>query len=145
MFHARCLLVLAIVLVTATSSARAQKSATDRPTLVIELNTLKPADGNCRIAFVIENRLGVAIRNLSFELVLFDKSQRILSLLSVAAGAFPKGKTRVKLFDIEAVGCDTVARALLNDITQCDGDGLTAASCLHASVLRSRTQIPFAS
>lgn len=139
------LLLFAVACCTAASPSRAQKPADDKPALVIELNKLEPIDDGCRIAFVIQNKLGVALGSLAFELVLFDKSQRILTLLSVEAGGFPRTKTRVKQFDIKAIACDGIGRALLNDISECSGNQLTAAMCLKASVPQSRAGIPFTS
>lgn len=139
------LMLAAVACCTAASPSRAQKPADDKPALVIELNKLEPIDGGCRIAFVIQNKLRVALSTLAFELVLFDKSQRILTLLSVTAGGFPRAKTRVKQFDIKAVACDGIGRALLNDISECDGEQLTAAACLRAAVPQSRAGIPFTS
>lgn len=110
--------------------------------LAIELNALDQRGDACRLSFLISNQTGVALDALSFELVLFDTSQRILSLVAADAGAMPKGKSRVKQFDIAGRDCSQISRLLLNDITQCKGGSLTPKTCVEAVKLSSRASIP---
>lgn len=112
--------------------------------LSIELNRLDPVTGACRASFVIANKLGTGLGALGFEIVLFGKDERLLQLISFPAGALPKGKTVVRRFDIAGVPCDTIGRALLNAIPQCDGEGLDPATCLRRVRTTSRAGIELA-
>jgi len=121
--------------------------ANDRPTeskakLAIELNALDQRGKACRLSFLVSNKTGVALQALAFELVLFDKSQRIVSLVAAEAGALPKGKTRVKQFDIAERDCATIGKLLLNDITQCTGGALAPQTCLEQVSVGSRAAVP---
>ena len=132
-------LALAAALMAAPSPGHSADTRNE-PYLLIELNNLEQQKNACRLSLLIENKLGAAIDNLDFELVLFGTDERIMQLVAVRAGAFPKGKTRVKQFDLKSVECPGIARALLNTITRCDATGYTAASCLTAARTRTRTK-----
>ena len=143
--HLRVLALAVIAACAGASAATASEAAKagEGPSLMLELNAVKPAGSACRIAFVVKNELGTAIKDLGFELVLFDKSQRVQTVLSVAAGSMPVAKTRVKQFDLKGIDCDSIGRVLLNDVSRCDGEGLSAAGCLKAARPSSKTPIPF--
>lgn len=133
-------LIVCALLASALSSPVA---ATDpKPHLIIELNNLEQRTGACRLSLLIENRLGSPLRDLAFELVLFDKNQRISQLLAVPAGAFPKSKSRVKQFDIKSIECAAVSRILFNTISRCKARDMTPDKCLAVTRTRSRTTVP---
>lgn len=137
------LLFTVLVLGFVTGPAVADDSPTEsKAKLAIELNALDQRGSACRLSFLISNKTGVALDALAFELVLFDASQRIISLVAAEAGALPKGKSRVKQFDIAARECTSISRLLLNDITQCKGGTLTPKTCLQAVLLSSRASVP---
>jgi hypothetical protein len=46
-------------------------------------------------------------------------------------------------FDLKDIACDGVSRILINDITACDGAGLTPATCLAQLQPGTRTGIRF--
>jgi hypothetical protein len=112
--------------------------------LIIELNNLDQRPDACRLTLLVENQLGDTIPDLSFELVLFGKDQRIMQLLAVTAGSFPKSKSRVKQFDLKSIACDDIGRILLNSITRCSGGTLSPDTCLAATRTTSRTAVPLA-
>ncbi|MEL6374263.1 MAG: hypothetical protein AAFR04_09865 [Pseudomonadota bacterium] len=113
------------------------------PQLRMELNSLKTVGQNCRVGFVIRNDMGAPISHLMFELVLFDRRERIIQLLVIDAGRLPRAKTRVRQFDLRGLPCDDIGRALLNDITKCGKPPLNALKCLDATAVSSRTGVPF--
>ncbi len=115
----------------------------DAPALKLELNTAQQQENACRIAFVMQNRLATAIEKLVFELVVFDTNKRVSRILAIDIGALPKGKTRVRQFDLTGIRCDKIGRLLLNDIKHCAGSGLTAALCLSRTKTSSRLDLPF--
>lgn len=141
--------LIAIALLTFGLCLQGLSAAADDPkqpggrSLSLELNRVETAGEICRTTFVVRNRLGVAIKDLAIELVLFDKKKQVLKLLLVAAGALPDAKVRVRLFDLKGIACDQIGQVLLNDVTRCEGEGLTPARCLAAVKLASRAEIPF--
>jgi hypothetical protein len=128
---------------TGSVAARHPALAQPKPPISIELNDKRPTGRGCRLAFVFINGLPVAISDLSLEIVLFDKQQRLTRLVAIAAGQLPSGKTRLKQFDIDGTPCDSIGRILLNDVKRCSGEGLTAASCLERATATSRVDVPF--
>lgn len=110
--------------------------------IVIELNNVAQHGAACRLSLLFANNLGKAIDQLALELVLFGSDGRVVALLATNAGAFPAGKSRLKQFDLRDRSCDSIGRILLNDVTECEGDGLTPASCTAAARPSSRVDIP---
>ncbi len=135
-----CLLATFAVLALTPAHADTEKKAS-QPSLVVELNNLEAKEAACRLSMLIENQLGAALDELTFELVLFDKDQRITSQLAVKAGALPKDKSRVMQFDLQAVSCTDIGRILFNSISKCSGPALTPEQCLAATTTRSRTEV----
>jgi hypothetical protein len=136
-----CLTVAALLPLIVSGGTALSSEANEKPGLSIELNRLDANADSCRTTFVIRNDLGAEIRALTFEIVLFDKDQKLLRLTSFPAGAFPKGKTIVQQFDIPGIVCGTIGRALLNAISQCDGEGLDPARCLAGVRTMSRAGV----
>lgn len=132
-------LFFALALAGWLSTQAAEKNAA----LVLELNRLEPAERGCRATFIIVNRLGARVDALAFELALFDADGAVSGLITLDAGSLPKEKTRVKRFALPGVACERVGRVLLNDISQCDGEGLTPALCLDRMAVSSKARPEF--
>ncbi len=115
--------------------------AGDSHSLVFELNNARQAGGNCRLSFVIQNKMPAAIEALSLEIVLFNKQGRVDRFLKLKAGALPRGKIRVKQFDLKGLACGEVSKILINEIAECKGKGLSPAACAGALSISSRTPI----
>jgi len=111
--------------------------------LVLELNALEDTEQGCRLTFVFKNQLDMALNQLRFELALFDSNGRVSSVIELDAGALTKNKTRVKRFNLPDLSCSDVSRVLLNDITACKGQALTAAKCLSQAEISSRSDVEF--
>jgi len=141
----RRLIVLAAVITVLLSvpGHAADKTNANAKALTIELNTITAVKSACRVTFLIANKLGVPIGDLAFELVLFGKDQKVLTLLGVRAGRLPIGKSRVKQFDLKAIKCANVSRLLLNDVTRCEGKDLNPEVCLAAVKPTSRLNVGF--
>jgi len=138
------LLTLSVLL--ASSGAWAGQSAGITPkaaSLSLELNRLEPADNGCRLTFVMRNRLGKPIKALGLELALFAPDGAVSGIIALDAGSLPKNKTRVKRFALPGVACEQVGRVLLNDVTRCDGDGLSPATCIARMSVSSRVAQEF--
>jgi len=137
--------LMAIILgVAAASPLSAQQEASRSDTaLALELNRLDPSEQGCRATFVMKNRLGTDVEALAFELALFDRDGAVTSLIALEAGSLPDERTRVKRFALGGIDCENVERVLLNDITQCDGDGLYPLLCAKRLELSSRVDPNF--
>lgn len=109
--------------------------------LTLELNKVEPAGTGCRVFMVFGNKTSVAIGSFKPDLVFFDKTGVIADRVVVEGGPLPAGKTRVKLFDVTGLGCDTIQHILLNDIRACSGQA--PAACLAMSKTSSLGRIEF--
>ena len=110
--------------------------------LEVELNTTNQLSDACRIALVVKNGMRQSIESLVIELVLFGKDGKVLRLLSASVGAMPVSKTRLKQYDVQDVKCESIGRVLLNGLTSCEGENLTAKICTAATRTSSRTTTP---
>jgi hypothetical protein len=111
--------------------------------LAIELNRLEDVNGGCRLSFVLTNELAVSIDGLSIEAVLFDPEGRVDRFLLLKAKPLPQGRARVQQFDVGETTCARIGRVLLNDVTDCAGEGLSPAACMEAIRPESRAEVPF--
>lgn len=138
--------VLALLLLLAfIDPAAATPPESDTPRVSVELNRLEDVAGGCRLSLVFTNGLPVAIDALSIETVLFDAGGRVERFLLLKARPLAAGRTRVQQFDVKEAACGSIGRLLLNDVTQCDGEGLDPAGCLAAIAASSRSDVDFVS
>lgn len=135
----------AIFAATPFVPAFAQDSAAVQETagLQLELNALQPAEKGCRVTFLATNGLGVDIERAGFEVALFGADGAIDRLVALDFKALTPGKTKVLQFNIADLDCTGVSRVLVNDISACEGEGLTPARCLAALDTATRTDIAF--
>lgn len=139
----RCFFVLLamVVVLNSVPGNAADKKDANAKALAVELNNMTAVKSACRVTFLISNKLGVPIEDLAFELVLFGKDQKVVTLLGVSAGRLPIGKSRVKQFDLKAINCANISRLLLNDVTRCEGKDLNPQVCLAAVKPTSRLNV----
>lgn len=119
------------------------QAAVPTPSLAIELNALQPTDSGCRFTFVVTNGLGGTLDSAAFELVLFDKAGMVSRLTIVDFKDLPDGKTKVRQFDFAGVDCTSVGRVLVNDATQCTGEGIAPKACILSLDAQTRTDVTF--
>ena len=113
--------------------------------LKIELNGLEQVDKACRMTFVVENALAVTITKAVFEVALFDAKGLVERLMVLDFRDLPKGRTRVRQFDAADTSCGAVSRILVNDATECAGEGLDPGACIAALTTSTTTQTKFGS
>jgi hypothetical protein len=104
----------------------------------IELNRLQQVDASCRMIVVFTNRMGVPIRSLEVETVLFDGDGRVERFLVLKSQPLAPQKIRVHQYDLAGTRCDTIGSLLINDVVDCEGAELTPALCLDSLVASSR-------
>jgi hypothetical protein len=109
--------------------------------LSLELNAVSQVDTACRFTFLAHNQMGVEISELAVEVVLFDKDAHFMSILALKTGRLTDDKSRVRQFLLPNVACDDVSSVLVNDVTECTGQGLTAPACLDALKVSSKAAI----
>lgn len=101
----------------------------------IELNSAAPAQRQCRLSFVIENKAERAIGSLKLDLVLFGRDGVIDRRLVAEMGPLRAAKTMVKTFEVDGE-CTALGSILVNDVTACAPDD--AGACLARIELKSR-------
>lgn len=130
-----------IMLLAWASPAPAQDN--EEATLRVELNKLEPVEADCRAYLLFENRTSVDFRSMKLDLVMFNAEGVINKRLAVQGGPLSPGKTSVKLFDIEGVGCEAVGRVLLNGVLECSDPEGERSACLELIETASRSSADF--
>ena len=121
---------LAAGFVAAAGAGRAQEGgAAAAPGLLLQLNAAQPSDKGCRLTFVVSNNLGADLSKAAFEIALFNKAGVVDRLTVLDFKALPAGKTKVTRFDLPGTQCN-VSRVLINDATECAGEGIDPKRCL---------------
>lgn len=122
--------------------ASAQDAAPESKTteLAVELNSLQPTSSGCRFTFMVKNDLGGELTSAAFELVLFDKAGMVSRMTIVDFKDLPNGKTKVRQFDFSGVDCAKLGRVLINDATECKGEGIDPRACIRSLSTESRTE-----
>jgi len=103
--------------------------------LSIRLNALEAAGDACRLSFVIANTLPTAIGAAVLEAVVLDPAGRVARMARLDLGALPKGRERVRSFDLPGLPCTDVGALLLTGFSACDGPD--AGACDRALVAGS--------
>jgi len=111
--------------------------------LSLELNSLQPSDGGCRLTFVVENGLGSDLSRAAFELVLFNSEGTVERITVVDFQDLPASRTKVRQFDFKGTQCDGLGRVLVNDTTDCTGDGVEPQACLRNLETSTKASIEF--
>ncbi len=111
--------------------------------LSVELNSLQPSDGGCRLTFVVKNGMGSDLSRAAFELVLFDTEGTVERITVVDFQDLPDAGTKVRQFDFKGTQCDRLGRVLINDATDCTGDGVERRACLSNLETSTKTSVEF--
>src|SRR5690606_39648754 len=98
--------------------------------LALGLNWVQPGGRGGRVAFRVSNALGKELSQVAFELALFTKAGMISRLTVVDFKDLPVGKTKVRQYDLPSLNCADVGRILVNNTTECAGDGVEADACI---------------
>ena len=115
------------------------------PRLHVELNRAEQVDDACRLSFLMKNAMGVALSQMSLQIVIFGADEQIRQVVTLSAGAMQKDKQRVRQFDLPQTACGDIARILLNEVSACagasEGAEVTPEACLAATHVSSRADI----
>lgn len=125
----------------AAPAALAQETAS--PALMLELNAAQPSDKGCRFTFVVTNNLGAELSKAAFEIALFNETGVVDRLTVLDFKELPTGKTKVTRFDLPGTDCAKVSRVLINNATDCVGQGVEPSACLRSLQTQSKSGIAF--
>lgn len=132
--------VIGLSLVGGPASAQ---DATPAPSLQLELNAAQPSDKGCRLTFVVTNGLGADLARAAFELALFNDTGVVDRLTVLDFRDMPAGKTKVSRFDLAGADCAKLTRVLVNDATECVGQGIEPAACMRTLKTTTKSTIAF--
>lgn len=109
-----------------------------REALRVELNTVEPVDGKCRLTFVMNNPSAAAVDSLKADTAVFGSDGVIKRRLVMELGPLKARKTSIRAFDLDAA-CESLGSLLVNDVIACAPDGV--GDCLARLELSSRTAV----
>jgi len=138
-FSVACLMLLASPFIAAAQEAEAEQETR----LAIELNALAPSERGCRVTFVAANHLEGDLDRAAYELAFFDTDGLVARLAVVDFLDLVQGRTKVRQFEFAGMDCDAIGRILINDLAECSGNGVEAASCMSRLMLDNKTSIQF--
>lgn len=142
--HSRGLIAATALLVLAAADiAPAQEST--QPALTLELNALQPSEKGCRLTFVVTNNLGAPLDKVGFEVALFNQAQVVDRITVLDFKELPRGKTKVRRFDLGELDCTKITRVLVNDSTECAGAGIDPKACIRQLNPTTKSGIQFGS
>ena len=127
------ILTLVLGLAVAATSARAEEPGK----LLMDLNALEQVGQSCRLVFVASNSTGAALDELSLETVLFNTAGTVDRFALFDFQSLPKGKTRVRQFDLPDIRCGDIGRVLINGAASCKGQALKGTECMDQLELKS--------
>ena len=134
------LLLMAITFHVQTSQlvyADAEKS------ISVELNKLEKKKQNCLLTFVVSNHFETTLNELAYEVVLFDKQQKVDLMTVFDFQKIENGKTRVRQFQIPEKDCKSISKLLINDVSKCQGSKLAPDACSKNLKILNKTPIEF--
>ena len=109
----------------------------------LELNAARDEANTCRLTFVATNNPGVALSEMSYEVVMFDSEGTVDQLLIMAFGEMARDKTKVVSFILGERSCSGIGRVLINNEAACTSAEGGSASCMSGLVTSSRIDIEF--
>jgi len=107
----------------------------------LELNRVETVSTGCRITLVAHNGLPEALSQMGLELVVFDRDGGVAGYAAIDFADMPRGKTRVRQYDIFPGACETVERILVNDVRSCKSAAGRDLACADSLRPSSRVEI----
>lgn len=133
------LLFLGIESTASLTGVRAENGSS----ITIELNKAEPGDANCLLAFVVNNQTNSDIHKLAYEVVVFDKDERIDRMTVFDFQEIGAGKQRVRQFQLPDTSCQTVGKLLVNGVSSCETDHSDNRFCDDKLQLSTKSPIEF--
>ncbi|MEM8540162.1 MAG: hypothetical protein AAGF25_04325 [Pseudomonadota bacterium] len=111
------------------------------PSLSLSLNSVEQAEQNCRLVFVIDNKLNSDIEKFALEVVLFTLDEKVERFALFDFNGVPVDKMRVRQFELPEAQCSQLSKVLINGSAACDGGSLAGNECLDYLNLSSKTRL----
>jgi hypothetical protein len=98
--------------------------------LLIDLNKLQQVDKRCDSYFEVKNGTGTNIEELTLKAYLFD-SDGIIIVAPVIYPflELPAGKSKVQMFSLDDLKCDSIHRWLINEVVACTAAEAPVEGC----------------
>lgn len=133
-----CHLLPVLGLIAFCQSATAQEAKQE---LMLELNNAQQVESGCRVSFLFHNTLAGTISDVAMEVAIMDKAQMTQDFLLISTGRLTQGKRRILQYDLPDIACADIGTILINDVSDCQINEMTAAQCLDAIRPSSRIDI----
>ena len=130
-----------LLLASAPAYAAETKAAGQNNTIAIELNNASQQEDVCRLSFLVRNGFDKTLKDIGIEIVLLSQGGLAQDFMMLRTGELSAGKRRVRQFDLPDVACADLGEILINDVSDCQGDGLSAPFCLAALRPSSRISV----
>jgi hypothetical protein len=105
---------------------------------------LEKSDNGCRLTFVVNNGFPNTLTRAAFEIAMFNAQGVVDRLTVLEFKDLPAGKTKVTRFNLAGADCSNIGRILINEVTDCTGEGVDTTTCRSALKTSSRTDsVPF--
>ncbi|MBS9720777.1 hypothetical protein JYU29_08770 [Tianweitania sp. BSSL-BM11] len=108
------------------------------PSFSLELNGLEKSDNGCRLTFVVNNGFANTLNRAAFEIAMFNSQGAVDRLTVLEFKELPASKTKVTRFNLAGADCAQIGRILVNEVTDCTGEGINTATCRAALKTKSR-------
>ncbi len=136
-----CLTSAVALMVSMLGVAAHAQDGIAKPSVSIELNTVKPGESGCKLSFLVLNTHGAAIEKAVYETVLFDSAGQVDRLTLFDFGTLPPDRPRVRQFSISGMDCNTLGQVLINGAHTCEAPDLDDKACEAGLTLTTRTAI----
>lgn len=93
--------------------------AQDAGNVLLQLNTVQDTGESCRVTYVAQNGTNSDLKQLSYEMAVFNERGAVSKLLIMEFGALDSGKTRVSQFDLDGESCGNISKILVNNQIDC--------------------------
>ena len=107
----------------------------------LELNKVETREGACRAHFVVRNGSDLHFEAFRVDVVFFNKQQIVERRLALNLAPIRPNKTTVLIFSISDIECETLSKALVNDVTECREASGEAKDCVALVAPSSRTSV----
>jgi hypothetical protein len=129
-------------LVVQPMAVLAEEEAADAASsITVEMNGTAQLEGACQLTFMLRNGFEADIMALVFETVLLTEDGAVDRLTLFDMGVLPSGSPRVRQFNVPQLACDDLGQVLINGVSECTSDGISAAACTAALTYKTRIDV----
>lgn len=138
-FCALCFAFLVLLALNSIVFARAALAQPPQADIHVRLDQANQKAQLCQLIFVLENSSKTELKELQFELVLFDSNARVIRLSLLDFLSLPADSMRVRSFGFPDMQCSNIGKILFNNVGKCVS--VDALSCKVTLSVESETSI----